>query len=737
MFKREGSGLLKAPAGAAGVCWLVGWLLPLLVVGCSAVDPGEEPDSPTQTPGGDGSTPTPLTSPTPTEAPAVSPTPGPGSPTPPATPVPDTDGDGKPDARDNCPEVFSSSQTDTDGDGVGDVCELCRPGEETSDRDGDGIQDCFDHCPDQSDHQNLDSDGDGVGDVCDNCSSSPNAGQYDANGDGVGEACAAPSDFRLEEATVTAIHSALLAGTLTCEGLASQYLDRIHRYDLDISDGPPLNALLELDPLLLEEARALDDHLAQTGQLVGPLHCIPLLLKDNYDSVETTTTAGTLSLLGSQPPQDGFAVQGIRRAGALILGKASMDELAFSVNGISGRNGRTGNAFEPSYNSGGSSAGTSVALSANFAVIGTGTDNCASLRMPAAYNGLTSMRPSTGLISGNGIFPGPTDITGVGGPMARTVSDLAHLLDAMTGADPVDPRTSDPELHRPSSYLPFLDPHGLDGKRIGVLRMAGTQDLFRGADAATLVLYNQALAVMKAQGATIIDNVVIPEFVGTNVGPGWVESVDNYLTAFDAPRESYLEMCESGLVDTECMAMAQTNPGIDSPQYADALVRFADNRALIESTLDALHLDALFYPVDPVGAAGSSPGGSTCAVASFSGMPSLVLQAGYSGGTPPMPVGIELLARKFEEPTLLQLGYAFEQSTRWRRAPVLTSVVADSPTFPLMDIAQFNALHTAIGWAAFDAFLSDGKSADLTGEAFIPVVRDEIEAAGMTYLLGE
>lgn len=649
----------------------------------------------------------------------------------------DFDGDGIGDACDTCPQVFSTSQADADQDGIGDVCEHCAPGHETLDQDGDGLNDCADRCPMTPDHSNLDTDGDGVGDVCDNCPTLPNASQYDALGDGVGDACSPSADFVLEDATVASIHAALLQGRLTCEGLMRQYLDRIHRFDLDISDGPPLNAVLELDPQLLEKARALDALQAAAGELSGPLHCIPLVLKDNYDSTESTTTAGTLSLLGSQPPRDGFAVERMRQAGALVMGKVSMDELAFSVYGISGRSGKTGNAYDSALTSGGSSAGTGVAVSANFAMMGTGTDNCASLRMPAAYNGISSLRPSTGLISGRGIFPGITDLTGVGGPMARTIRDLALLLDAMAGADPEDPRTLDPELVRPSTYTASLNPEGLFGKRLGILRQVGTTDLFRGGDAATLLVYNRVLDTLETQGATLIDNVTLPDFDTSNPGAGWVESVDTYLQSFDAPRESYLEMCESGLVATECMAMAQTNPGIGSDAYVSALERFAQNRQQVESLLETLELDALIYPVDPQGAAQEFPGGSTCAVSSFSGTPALVLVAGYADTVPPLPIGFELLARKFDEPTLFEIAYGYEQATGWRHPPTLTSSVASAPDFPELDIQALNALHTAIGWAAFEQTLADGSSLDLTGDVFTPIVRETILEAGMGYLLGD
>lgn len=655
---------------------------------------------------------------------------------------PDEDQDGVVDTADNCPSVYQPQQTDEDGDGVGDACELCHGDSDHVDADGDGLVDCFDSCPAEVNRDNQDSDGDTVGDVCDNCVDVPNVSQSDMDGDGTGDRCEPPSaTFQLEETDLARIHAALRAGDLTCEALVRRYLDRIHRYDLDVSDGPPLNSVLALDEEILVQARHLDARFASEGDLVGPLHCAPVILKDNYDAVGTMTTQGTLALLDTYTPDDAFSVAGLRAAGALILGKASMDELAWDIEGLSGRSGRTGNAYRADYNPGGSSSGTGVAVSANFVLMGTGTDNCASIRLPAAYNGLNSLRPSTGLISLDGIFPGVDSLTGVGGPITRSIEDMAVMLDGMVGADPRDPKTLDPDLIRPQTYTAFLNPRGLEGKRIGVVRTTGAFSTFLGASADTQVVFNRSFETLRALGATVVDTVLLPDFQNINTGPGFIEGVDAYLSGFDASRSSWQDMCESGLMSNydsveACLKYGEANQGLDSQAYSDALAKQEVNRAYVEGMMDDLQLDVLIYPVDAFGAAQEDAAGANCALSAYSGMPALVMRGGFSQDQPPLPIGIEILGRKFDEPTLLEIAYAWELHTGWRRPPTLTSAVADDPDLPSLDIAAFNRLHTRIGQAGYDQVISEEGLQGLTAEVFTEIVTEQIEASDMGYLLG-
>src|SRR5580658_3746684 len=236
------------------------------------------------------------------------------------------------------------------------------------------------------------------------------------------------------------IHTAIEQHQLTCEQLINHYLERIKQYNLSTAKHAPINAFNEINPTALDQARQLDNHYSQTQKLSGSLHCIPVVLKDNIDTYDATTTSGTLALLGNQPNQDAFLVSQLRKAGAIILAKGGMDELASGFSGISSRSGRIGNAYDPDKNPGGSSGGPAAAVSANFAMIGIGTDNSGSVRIPAAFNGIVGLRPSTGLISQRGIFPAG-NLDGTAGPLARNVEDLARLLDVIAQEDPQDKKT--------------------------------------------------------------------------------------------------------------------------------------------------------------------------------------------------------------------------------------------------------------------------------------------------------
>ena len=264
--------------------------------------------------------------------------------------------------------------------------------------------------------------------------------------------------FFLEEATIESIHNAIKNHQITCKELVNKYLERIKLYNLSISKHAPINAFTEININVLDQAKKLDDAYSKTQQLSGSLHCIPVVLKDNINSYDSTSTSGTLSLLGNQPHQDAFLVAKLREAGAIILGKGGMDELASGMFGINNRNGRIGNAYDPDKNPGGSSGGSAVAVSANFAMIGIGSDNSGSVRIPAAFNGIYGLRPSTGLISQQGIFPAG-NLDGTAGPLARNVEDLARVLDVIAKEDQNDTKTT--HIPRVSTYTVYLNKNGL------------------------------------------------------------------------------------------------------------------------------------------------------------------------------------------------------------------------------------------------------------------------------------
>src|SRR4030088_1345027 len=277
--------------------------------------------------------------------------------------------------------------------------------------------------------------------------------------------CVTDRSFHLMETSIADIHKAMQAGTLTCHNLVQQYLDRIRAYD---QQGPAINSMLYINPASLEQADAVDQDFQRTRKL-KPLGCIPIVLKDNFDTADMPTTAGALTLKGARPETDAFAVKRLREAGALILGKANLQEFASGGISVSSLGGQTKNPYDLTRTPGGSSGGTGAALAANFATVGTGSDTVNSLRSPASANSIVSVRPTAGLISRDGVVPVSFTQDAVG-PMARTVADAATMLDVMTGYDPNDPTTAFGVGHNPTSYTAFLDHQGLRGARIGVLR---------------------------------------------------------------------------------------------------------------------------------------------------------------------------------------------------------------------------------------------------------------------------
>ncbi|MEL6248952.1 MAG: amidase family protein, partial [Cyanobacteria bacterium J06627_15] len=308
-------------------------------------------------------------------------------------------------------------------------------------------------------------------------------------------------ELRLETATIPELQAAMAAGDLTSEQLVQRYLDRIEAYD---DQGPAISALISVNPNALAEAAALDAE-REAGNLRGPLHGIPIILKDNYDTADMPTTAGSVVLEGSLPPDDAFVVARLRDAGAIILGKANMSEFAFSYGrlGYSSLGGLTLNPYDLTRNASGSSSGTAAAIAANFAVLGTGTDTAGSIRGPASVTGLVGIKPTQGLISRDGIVPLTLSFD-VAGPMAKTVTDAAIALGIMAGPDPNDPRTAESEGSYYTDYTQFLDADALAGARIGVARQ------FMGGNPEVDALTEAAIEQLEAAGATVVD-ITFPE----------------------------------------------------------------------------------------------------------------------------------------------------------------------------------------------------------------------------------
>ena len=388
--------------------------------------------------------------------------------------------------------------------------------------------------------------------------------------------------FPLEEATIHSIHFAIKQHQMTCEQLVNAYIDRIKKYNLSAGKKPPINAIAKINLNVLDQAKQLDREFAK-GQFNGPLYCIPVLLKDNIDSYDSTTTSGSIAMLGNQPIEDAFLTEKLRKAGAIILGKGTMDEFASGISGISGGNGRTGNVYDTAKNSGGSSSGPATAVSANFAMIGIGTDNSGSVRIPAAFNGIFGLRPSTGLISQRGIFP-RGNMDGIAGPLARTVEDLAIVLDVIAQPDPRDKKTIN--IPRPKTYTAYLNQNGLRGKRIGIIRKISKLDTFKDMPQDTQSVFQKSLKKMQEMGATIIPDIYLSELDLDRKfnEAGEREDINAYLASYPAVRKNYRDICESdrtrvfGMNTKDCLKFVNKLPNKFGPQYDEALNIFKKNK---------------------------------------------------------------------------------------------------------------------------------------------------------------
>lgn len=495
--------------------------------------------------------------------------------------------------------------------------------------------------------------------------------------------------FRLEEATVADINAAFDAGALTSERLTQLYLNRINAYD---KQGPSLNSIITLNPNALQTAAALDKERKTKGPR-SPLHGIPILLKDNYDTVDLPTTAGSLALADSIPPDDAFQTKKLRDAGAVILGKTNMHEFAADVTTVSSLGGQTRNPYALDTVPGGSSGGTGAAIAANFATLGTATDTAISIRGPASINSLVGIRPTIGLTSRDGIVP-LLLTQDVGGPITRTVTDTALMLDVLAGYDQADPVTAKSIRKIPKSYTNFLNVDGLKGARIGVIGKLVEADIAGNvADPEVLALVNAAIEDMRAQGAEVFD-VTIPNldfFVRSNpnADAGYYArtkfDINNYLASLgpDDPYKSLTEIIDSGkLLPIPSIegflreADKATVPPDENPVYQDYLKNGEHLKNVLLSVIQEQDIDAFLYPtmtLKPSVIGEPYPGGypANSLLSSFTGFPAIVTPAGFTSDG--LPVGIELLGEAFSEPTLISLAYSYEQATMHRSPPTTTS----------------------------------------------------------------
>ena len=497
------------------------------------------------------------------------------------------------------------------------------------------------------------------------------------------------SDFDVAEKSVGELSAAMADGTVTAVDLVGAYLDRIEAYD---QRGPALNAMIAINPRAAEVAAERDAERA-AGNVRGPLHGIPVVVKDNYDTADMPTTAGTLGLATSIPPDDSTQVRRLREAGAIILGKTNMHELARGITTVASFGGQTRNPYDPTRNPGGSSGGTGAAVGASFGAFGMGSDTCGSIRIPSAHHALAGLRGTRGLASGDGIVP--LSLTqDIGGPLARTVEDLAYALDATVGPDPADQITRLGEGNVPDTYVTALNPEGLSGARLGLVPA-----MFDEGDAGRPVreVIERAAEDMERLGATVVEiEDLDPSELTADasvIGQEFPFHLDAYLEATPGAHvRSLADFVSAGLYHDILeggLARSLEVEELNTADYRASLAKRDGIRVAVTTLLDRRRLDALMYPTirrtaRPIG---QPQPGSNCALSATSGLPAITVPAGFADDD--MPVGLELLGRAWAEPRLLELAYAYEQGTRHRRAPDFTpSLVSPPAPVPLAATVQ-------------------------------------------------
>ncbi|RPI04060.1 MAG: amidase [Ignavibacteriae bacterium] len=493
------------------------------------------------------------------------------------------------------------------------------------------------------------------------------------------------SPFELEEITIAELVNGMASGNYTSRSILEKYLARIE--DID-RHGPALRSVIELNPDARSIADALDRERKEKG-VRGPLHGIPVLIKDNIDTADRmATTAGSLALVGSKPPADSFLVQQLRRSGALILGKTNLSEWANirssrSTSGWSGRGGLTKNPYALDRNTSGSSSGSAASVSANLCAAAVGTETDGSIVSPSSINGIVGIKPTVGLISRTGVIP-ISHTQDTPGPMARTVRDAAILLGALAGFDEEDKATRDSRGKSFADYTPYLNPKGLEGSRIGVVRK------YFGFHPGVDRVINDALNILRQQGATLIDPADIPtigKFDEAELNVLLYElkaDLNAYFARLgaDAPVHTLKELIdynerhaqsEMPYFGQELFLKAEAKGPLSSKEYIDALkqCRRLSRKEGIDATMKKFKLDALVAPTD-------SPAwltdlvdsdhflGGSSTMAAVAGYPSITVPAGFVFG---LPVGISFFGRAWSEPILLKFAYAFEQASRARKRP--------------------------------------------------------------------
>ena len=480
----------------------------------------------------------------------------------------------------------------------------------------------------------------------------------------------------LMELTIAEAHEAMLAGTLTSRQLVEAYLERIRAYD---KRGPSFNSIIMVNPRALARADSLDRALRSSGRLTGPLHGIPFIVKDNYDTGDLPTTGGSASLADSRPADDAFQVRKIREAGAIVLAKSNLAEFAFTAMETVGSMlpGWTFNPYALNRVTAGSSGGTAAAVAANLGLVGLGTDTGNSIRGPSGHNALVGIRSTQGLTSRDGIMPlfAHRDI---GGPMTRTVEDAVRVFDVIAGTDPADPVTAEADARRPESYLDYLRT-GLEGVRIGVARQLAYTE---SADPEVLVHFEAALDDLRRVGAVVVDDFVIPDLDDLRRGLGCSRfryDIERYLATIpDPPFRTLQEIADSGRVHVTVMPSVRRFLEFEgTPDTNEDCIRARENeerlRAGVRAAMSEHDVVALVYPTwnNPPRLVGdlSSPHGNNSPILSPpTGFPAITVPMGFVRDDT-LPVGLQIYGDAWSEPTLIRIAYAYERATMHRRPP--------------------------------------------------------------------
>jgi Asp-tRNA(Asn)/Glu-tRNA(Gln) amidotransferase A subunit family amidase len=480
------------------------------------------------------------------------------------------------------------------------------------------------------------------------------------------------SSFDVTDKTIVELLAAQRIGTVTSHDLVEKYLARIKAYD---QEGPRLNAMIALNPKALQEADALDAE-RRAGRVRGPLHGIPIVIKDNYATADMPTTAGSLALAGFQTGRDAFMVQKLRDAGAVVVGKTNLHELAYGITSISSAGGQTRNPYDPTRNPGGSSGGTGAAVAASFAAAGMGTDTCGSIRNPSSANSLWGLRGTMGLSSRDGIVP-LAHSQDIGGPLARTVGDLLLMLDATVGVDPADPVTRESQGHIPRTYNGSVGDAGLGDVTIGILT-----PLFGSApeDEEVARVVRNAIDDIRSLGAGVVE----VEYPGLDellrdtsvINAEFKFDLQDFLARFpSAPMHSLGEILASGKYHPAVegvLKRANEVASRESASYRASQARRDQARSAVLALMNERHITAFVYPTlrRKPAVIGQPQAGSNCQLSAATGFPAMSMPAGFTPDG--LPVGMDLLGQPWSEPTLLRVAYAYERLAAPRKPPTST-----------------------------------------------------------------